>query len=306
MAATHTDQSEPLVSVITPCLNGAAFLERCLASVREQTYTRIEHVVIDGGSSDGTLQLLQRASGVRWTSEPDRSQSDAMNKGLDLATGDVVTFLNVDDLLTPTATARAVGRLRADPRLGFVYGRVEFVNNGRRVTWRPRRHLTERAFYRHHGLVSQGTFVRRWALERVGPLDPDLELEMDLDLWVRLVRAGVPSAYLRGVLGVYELHCEAKTALVSGSEILAERQHVLARHGMDREAQAALTQIARTPLHAEINEHLAAGRYREASRAAGRGLGFLDPVLGRERWSLWMARLTPPLAMFLKRRLGRF
>src|SRR5688500_2854733 len=88
----------PSVSIVTPCLNAAATIEHTLESVRAQDHGHVEHIVVDGGSTDGTLDLLQRAPGIRFISEPDRGLSDAVNKGVAMATGDVVGWLNADDV----------------------------------------------------------------------------------------------------------------------------------------------------------------------------------------------------------------
>src|SRR5215217_4034122 len=98
----------PRITVVTPCLNAAGTLAGCLASVREQDYPDLEHVVVDGGSTDGTLDLLRADGRVRFISEPDEGRPDAANKGVRMATGDVIGFLNADDRYDPGAL-QAVG-----------------------------------------------------------------------------------------------------------------------------------------------------------------------------------------------------
>src|SRR5215210_1978105 len=101
----------PSISVITPCMNSAATLQETLDSVRGQAYPQLEHIVVDGGSTDGTLELLHAADDGRWVSEPDEGRVDAANKGLRMATGDVVAWLNADDRYEPGALLSVV----ADP-----------------------------------------------------------------------------------------------------------------------------------------------------------------------------------------------
>ena len=113
----------PLISVVTPSLNQAEYLERTLQSVADQDYPHVEHLVIDGGSTDGSVEILERWSDrlARWVSEPDRGQSHAINKGLRWATGDVVAYINSDDYYLPGAFAAAAvafeTRLRAGSRV---------------------------------------------------------------------------------------------------------------------------------------------------------------------------------------------
>src|SRR5262249_51487725 len=104
----RTEPGRPLVSVITPSYNQAQYIERTLASVRTQDYPNIEHIVVDGGSTDATRDVLRRQSFAEWISEPDRGQSDALNKGLAKARGDIVGWLNSDDMYAPGAVRRAV------------------------------------------------------------------------------------------------------------------------------------------------------------------------------------------------------
>ena len=120
----------PSITIVTPCLNAAATIEEALASVRAQDYPRLEHVVVDGGSSDGTLELLERAEGVRLVSEPDRGRADAVNKGVAMSTGEVIGWLNADDRYEAGALL-AVGRaLAADPSAMWATGYCRIIGGG--------------------------------------------------------------------------------------------------------------------------------------------------------------------------------
>src|SRR5262245_30454330 len=114
------------VSIITPSLNQAQFIERSIQSVLAQQWRPLEHMVFDGGSTDGTLDILKKYNGqLRWVSEPDNGQSDAVNKGIRTATGDVIGWLNSDDIYYPGAVKLAVEFLAAHPELDAVYGMAE-------------------------------------------------------------------------------------------------------------------------------------------------------------------------------------
>src|SRR6185312_9310851 len=117
-------EQPPLVTVVTPCLNPGPDLARCLASVRAQSHPAVEHLVVDGASTDGTVERLQGAEGVTWVSEPDGGQAEAINKGFRRARGSIVTWLCADDELRPDAVARAVTALTA-AAAGWVYGDCE-------------------------------------------------------------------------------------------------------------------------------------------------------------------------------------
>ncbi|MCI0893227.1 MAG: glycosyltransferase, partial [Chloroflexi bacterium] len=128
----------PLVSVVTPSFNQAAFLEQAMLSVLEQDYTAIEYIVVDGGSSDGSQEIIERYADrlAWWTSEPDDGQTDAINKGFARATGDIMAYLNSDDLYRPGAVREAVDYLVAHPELGMVYGDADYIDENGTVIGR--------------------------------------------------------------------------------------------------------------------------------------------------------------------------
>lgn len=183
------------VSVVTPSLNQGQFIKDNLESVLSQRYSDIEHIVVDGDSNDGTVGILQefaRAHGnsIRWISEPDRGQSDAVNKGLRMATGEVIGWLNADDTYQPGAVRTAVEFLSAHPNVGMVYGRCAFVNeDGKRIGEFPDnldfdyRLLTEKAL---NFIPQPAVFFRKEVLDMVGLLDVNLHMAMDYDLWIRI------------------------------------------------------------------------------------------------------------------------
>jgi GT2 family glycosyltransferase len=193
--------SLPSITIVTPCLNAAATLPTALESVRSQPYEgEVEHLVIDGGSTDGTLEILRAAPGVRFVSEPDRGLSDAVNKGIRLAEGEVVGWLNADDVYMPGALDR-VGRAFAEhpDALWATGGCLIIDDDGKEI----RRLVTayKDFFLRHYSyslhLVQNfvscpSTFVRRSAFDQVGLLEERFAYSMDYDLWLRLGRLSPP------------------------------------------------------------------------------------------------------------------
>lgn len=224
--------SDPLVSVITPTYQAGARLRRCLENVRGQTYPNVEHVVIDGGSTDGTVELLSQAPGVTWVSEPDGGQSDGLNKGLRIARGSIVGWLNADDQLAPDTVERTVALMRARPEVGWSFGSVRVTGDVPDYVLRPPRRLARRHFFRGTPVAQPGSFFARWALDRVGPLATDLHFAMDLDLWCRFFVAGVPAARLDMVTAIFEVHADSKSGSVAHHLFVEDQAEALHRNGL--------------------------------------------------------------------------
>lgn len=232
------------VSIITPCLNPGSRLVRCLDSVAGQTYEDVEHVIVDGGSTDGSVELA-RSRGLRVISEPDGGQTEAVNKGFALATGNGLGWLNADDWLVPQAIERAVERFAESPEVGWVYCDCEVRReDGSTEIARPPAHLTKKTLEYGNRLTQPGVFVARWALDRVGPLDEEIHLVMDYDLWLRLIDADVPAAYVPEVLAVFEIHGFSKTGTVDLSEFYREESLALLKSGRRLPAAAGLGRAA--------------------------------------------------------------
>ncbi len=186
------DPTLPLVSIVTPSYNQAAFLEATICSVLGQDYPRIEYILVDGGSKDGSPEIIQRYSDrlAWWVSERDRGQTDAINKGFAHASGQILAWLNSDDTYQPSAIREAVAYLQAHPTTGMVYGDCNFINaEGVQIGRFPAaqtdfRHLKQG--YVH--IPQQAAFWRADLWRQVGPLDPAFFFAMDYDLWVRLAK----------------------------------------------------------------------------------------------------------------------
>ncbi|HEX7277689.1 MAG TPA: glycosyltransferase family 2 protein [Acidimicrobiales bacterium] len=286
----------PLVSVVTPTFNMADRLPRCVESVRAQTYPRIEHVVVDGGSQDGTAEYLATQSHLRWVSEPDRGQSNALNKGFAMATGEIVTWLNADDLLFPGAVEAAVDGLRSAPGAGWVYGDLEVRRGDERWVTKPPPRLTDASFGRGNVISQPGTFFLASALEQVGGIDEDFHLTMDFELWLRLLAAKVGAVYVPVPLAAFEVHEGSKTGSAGGLAFALEESRALLKHGQPHAAAMAIDRWYWDEQLTNVVELLGAARYGEARRIARDAGGRLHPVLGRARTFLWLTRFAPRLA----------
>jgi GT2 family glycosyltransferase len=229
---------------VTPCLNPGARLVACLDSVSTQSYPNVEHLVIDGGSSDGTVELLE-ARRVRFISEPDDGQSDALNKGFALARGDIVGWLNADDVYLPEALKHVVAAFAASQASGWVYGDCEMRRDSAiEWIWHPPAHLTAKLIEHDNYLPQPSTFMARWALELVGPVDPTFNLTMDYDLWLRLTLAGVQSTYVPYALAAFEFHDDSKTGTSDAWEFYREQALALVKARREAPAAAAFGRSA--------------------------------------------------------------
>lgn len=216
----------PLVSVVTPSYNQVRYLETTLRSVLEQDYPRIEYIVIDGGSTDGSLQVLDgyRARLAQCVSEPDAGQAAGINKGLRLATGEIVAWLNSDDVYLPGAIRQAVETLEADPDLGMVYADGIMVDSEQVLLDRHRYRTLSLVDLLSFEVILQPTiFMRRSVLERVGYLDDTYQLILDHQLWVRMA-AAAPVRHVKATWALERTYLEAKTiARAAGFVEEAER-----------------------------------------------------------------------------------
>lgn len=302
------DSDLPLVSVVTAALNPPLDkLVRCIESVESQDYPKIEHVIVDGGSTNGALDVLGERKHLRWISEPDRGQCDAMNKAIfRQSSGELVVWLNADDVLYPGSVEHAAGFFRQDAALGWVYGNLDVDRRGHRHVIRPPQEASLGALdFNNIGFIAPGTMFARWALEKVGNLDEDFHMEMDLDLSLRLLEAGIPSRYTPRALALLEIYDGTKSGEVPKRDIALERHNIYLKHSMFQQAGAALALAGRYEISEEIEKALAGGRYGDASAAAAAGLRFMPSVLERHRISFWLTRLFPRGMRAVKRRLKR-
>jgi glycosyltransferase involved in cell wall biosynthesis len=240
--------SDRLVSIVTPCLNPGERLVRCLDSVAKQTYPHVEHVVVDGGSTDGTVDLLHER-GVRFVSEPDDGQAQAINKGFGLTNGTWLGWLNADDVLTPRSIDLAMAAAARRPSGGWIYGQCEIREGSKRSLYEPPARVGRRTVRERNPFAQPGTLVARWALERVGPLDEQLDLVMDFDLWLRLIDARVPALYVPEVLAVFEIHADSKTGSIPARDWALEDAAAMLKRGHTDDGALLLGRIAARSVH---------------------------------------------------------
>lgn len=206
---------QPLVSIVTPSFNQGKFLEETILSVLNQDYGNIEYIVVDGGSNDNTIEVIQKYQSrlAWWASEPDKGQTDAINKGFNRASGEILAWLNSDDVYSPGAVREVVQFLVDHPQIGMVYGDLDFIDEKGRVIGKFNAAQTDlprlRRGYVH--IPQPSAFFRADLWKKVGPLDPSFFFAMDYDLWTRLASVS-ELKYLPGnTWAKFRLHTEGKT-----------------------------------------------------------------------------------------------
>ncbi|NJC95282.1 MAG: glycosyltransferase [Anaerolineae bacterium] len=204
----------PLVSIVTPSFNHARFIEATMRSVLTQDYPRIEYMVVDGGSDDGTVDIIRKYADrlAWWVSEKDKGQTDAINKGFARAGGDILAWLNSDDTYEPGAVSAAVAYLQEHPEVGMVYGDCNFINEQGNVIGKFNAAQTDYRL-RRQGYVhipQQTMFFRAGLWKQVGPLDPSFYFAMDYDLWTRIA-ARTQIQYVPQTWANFRIHTSGKT-----------------------------------------------------------------------------------------------
>ncbi|MGA7193137.1 MAG: glycosyltransferase family 2 protein [Anaerolineales bacterium] len=204
----------PLISIVTPSFNQARYLEATIQSVLSQNYPRLEYIIVDGGSTDGSVEIIKKYESklAWWVSEKDQGQTDAINKGFAHAKGDFLAWLNSDDTYESNALSSAVKFLQTHPEVGLAYGDANYINEDGRVIGRFPAAQTDLIRLRR-GFVhipQQAAFFRADLWRAVEPLDPSFYFAMDYDLWVRLARRSQVK-YIPQMLANFRLHTSGKT-----------------------------------------------------------------------------------------------
>lgn len=223
------DGELPLVSVVTPSLDQGSFVEQTIVSVLEQDYLRVEHIVVDGGSTDGTVQTLRRYGHLRWLSEPDGGQAAAINKGFRLAVGDIFSWLNADDYLLPGAISAAV-ELLLDTGCGLVHGGWRQVGeDGTLIRDVPPVAFDQlRQLEMANRVCQPGAFFTSAAYWSVGGVEESYRYAMDYELWLKL-GARFDVRHVDRVQAAYRYHETSKSVAsydAFGPEtVRASREH---------------------------------------------------------------------------------
>ena len=201
-----------LVSIVTPCYNSGRYLEQTIRSIQVQSYPYFEHIVIDGKSTDGTLDILSKQHGIQWISENDEGQADAINKGMSYTRGEILAWQNADDLYFPYTFETVVRYFQEHPRVDLVYGNYRLIDEHDKVIVDVRSKPWNRWLFQHGRFipVQPTVFWRRKVYEEIGDLNTKLHYCMDVDFYARISKKFV-IAYLPVMLGQFRIHRESKT-----------------------------------------------------------------------------------------------
>ena len=195
-----------MVSIVTPSFNTGRFIERTLVSVEEQTYPRIEHIVLEGGSTDGTAEILARHTSARVVTPAPETVSEKVNLGFELAQGEVIGWINADDFYFPHAVETAVTALRENPDVALVYCNFVHVDEQDAEVEREQSRQVgfEELVNERNWVPHQTAFFRKEALDSVGKLDSTYQLVQDWDLWIRIAR-NYPIRYVDDHWGAFRI-----------------------------------------------------------------------------------------------------
>lgn len=285
----------PLVSIVIPSLNQAAYLELTILSVLGQDYPHLEAIVVDGGSTDGSADIIKSYAPrlAWWVSEKDAGQADAINKGMARAKGEIVAWLNSDDFLLPGAVRAAVRTFERHPEVNLVYADMLAVDERGQTINILRYHQLALEDLLCFQIIGQpAVFMRRAAFERAGGLDPSYHFLLDHHLWIRIAAQGrilhVPQTWAAA-----RYHPAAKNR-AQASEFGREAFRILEWAKTQSDLSYLLTPIAHRALasaHRVDARYLLDGSQPAASLAAWTRALFLHPPTALARLNLFVSAL---------------
>ena len=275
----------PSLSVITPSYNSAEFIEDAILSVSRQERVSVEHIVIDNASVDGTVQLVKRYGNVRCISEPDRGQSDAINKGFLRSKGDLIGWLNADDYYLPGGLEAITRAAEEHPDADVIYGDCVFVDQAGKIVRSKVEHDFDAGILMYFGcyIPSTSTFFRRRLIESAHLLDCDYRVCMDFEYFARLARAGFKFHYVPSFIAAFRWH-GSNVSLKQLARRGEERRLVQRRFGRGSYSESTLDLLAQMHRGKRILQKTLSGNLRREfrlRRMIGQDTRWLD---GQSGW----------------------
>jgi len=296
-----------LVSIVTPSFNQAQYLEQTLRSVLEQDYPSLEYIVVDGASSDGSIELIQKYSGrlAWWVSERDKGQGDAINKGLGHARGEIIAWLNSDDYYLPNAISSAVKIFEQNPDAVLVYGDMLAVDeHGKTTNVLKYKQLSLEDLLCLQIIGQPAVFFRRNAFEKTGGLDTTFHFMLDHQLWIRLAQHG-GILHVPQVWSAARFHPQAKNRLKAvefGREAFRILDWAKSQSGLSS-TFASVERRARASAHrVDARYFLDAGQPNSALRAWFRAL-FIHPPTALRRLNIFASAILQLIGLGTLREL---
>jgi glycosyltransferase involved in cell wall biosynthesis len=273
----------PKISIVTPSFNQAQYLEETIRSVLLQGYPNLEYFIIDGGSTDGSVEIIKKYEPwlTYWVSEPDRGQSHAINKGWQHSTGEILGWLNSDDMLYPEALKQVAQAFKENPDAGLIHGKVITINE----SGAPIGTLTGGNLLLHESITTSvnpvaqpAAYITRTALNKVGVLDENLHVAMDWDLWIRIA-SNFPTVHMNKSWAYFRIWPDAKGSTLT---LQAYTEHLAAVKKLFKK-----TPIKQIPMN--VRRHALAQNYgKDALYRYETGERF------NFRWHLFLSLLLAP------------
>ncbi|MEX2410677.1 MAG: glycosyltransferase family 2 protein [Candidatus Paceibacterota bacterium] len=225
------NNTENKVTIITPSFNQGHFIEETLLSIKNQDYPKIEHIVIDGGSTDNTVDVLKKYEkkyNLRWLSEPDEGQSDAINKGVKMADGDIIGWLNSDDVyLFIDSISNIVKTFKEDESADIIFGNLAFINKKNEILriYNYQKFNYSKLIKYRYNLGQPSVFFRKKILKE-NQINEALDYAMDYDLWLRLGKK-YNFKHLNKAIAGFRVYSEAKSGSANDEKFRKERSKIL-------------------------------------------------------------------------------
>jgi glycosyltransferase involved in cell wall biosynthesis len=230
----------PKISVITPSYNQGQFLERTILSIINQDYPALEYIVIDGGSADNSVEIIKKYEMhlTYWVSEKDKGQTDAINKGMRKATGEIVCWINSDDILIPEALNEVARYFNRHPNVEFLNGLTVRIDKDDKILGIG--HILNNKWFHKRGMYNisqQGMFWKKYIFEKIGELDETFHYAMDTEWIIRLYENKIKMAIINKPLGAIRVHESTKTAFANANNLWRIDQEKIAKKYNGRYAE---------------------------------------------------------------------